>query len=164
MTFEEMFEKYYVNLRHYAYTLLKDKEVSSSVTLGAFMTLYQQWAEFKAESNMKAFLFTIVRNSCYNKLKEQKSQRKKDKELGYLFDETYAEKDLEAEMVYENVLTSVYAAIETLPTKCKVIFKMRYFEQKKIPVIATILKIAINTVRSQLVKARGILKLKAFFS
>lgn len=44
----------------------------------------------------------------------------------------------------------VYDQIERLPEKCRIVFKMAYFEDKKNAEIAEILELSIRTVEHQL--------------
>ena len=65
--------------------------------------------------------------------------------LGLDYYESYEKKIIDKEDIQH-----IYNQIEELPEKCRQIFKMAYFEEKRNAEIAEILNISIRTVEHQL--------------
>ncbi|GHV21789.1 hypothetical protein FACS1894174_05650 [Bacteroidia bacterium] len=58
----------------------------------------------------------------------------------------------------KELLNSVFEAIERLPEKSRVVFKLVYFENKKAAEIAEILQVSVRTVETQIYKSLKFLR------
>ena len=99
-----------------------------------------------------AYLFKAVRNRCLNKLKREQvkdqyiqSTQIDNQLLGLDFYQSH-----EKLLIDKEGLQLLHDQIEALPEKCRIIFKMSYFEEKKNAEIAEILSLSIRTVEHQL--------------
>lgn len=93
-----------------------------------------------------------VRNRCINILKREKvkesyvhSAQLDNQLLGLDYYDLF-----EKLLIVREDMQVIYDQIEQLPEKCKVIFKMSYFEDRKNAEIAELLDISIRTVEHQL--------------
>ncbi|MCD8263552.1 MAG: sigma-70 family RNA polymerase sigma factor [Tannerellaceae bacterium] len=100
----------------------------------------------------RAYLFMAVRNWCINILKREKvkesyvhSAQLDNQLLGLDYYDLF-----EKLLIVREDMQVIYDQIEQLPEKCKVIFKMSYFEDRKNAEIAELLDISIRTVEHQL--------------
>jgi RNA polymerase sigma factor (sigma-70 family) len=64
------------------------------------------------------------------------------------------------EIIREEVLPEVYAAIEALPFQCRRIFKMCYVDGLSNPEIAERSQLSVHAVKNYKVRAIGLLRLK----
>lgn len=100
----------------------------------------------------RSYLFMSVRNRCFNLLKRE--QVKENYIHTTQLDNQILELDYydssEKLIIDKEDMQEVYDQIEQLPEKCRVIFKMAYFEDKKNAEIAEMLEISIRTVEHQL--------------
>ena len=64
------------------------------------------------------------------------------------------------EIIREEVLHEVYAAIEALPFQCRRVFKMCYVDGLSNPEIAERSNLSVHTVKNYKVRAIGLLRLK----
>ena len=97
-----------------------------------------------------SYLLTAVRNKCLNCLKQKESRRKHIEKLISEADEYDDQSSMERNLVEEEYLQRIYNQVDLLPDKCRTIFKMAYFEEKKSSEIAEILNLSIRTVEHQL--------------
>jgi len=100
----------------------------------------------------RSYLFTAVRNRCLNILKREQVQENyvQSAELdNRILGLDYYESS-EKQIVEREDLQQLYNEIERLPEKCRIIFKMAYFEEKRNAEIAETLTISIRTVEHQL--------------
>ncbi|SFL45475.1 MULTISPECIES: RNA polymerase sigma-70 factor [Proteiniphilum] len=100
----------------------------------------------------RSYLFTAVRNKCLNSLIRERVKKNyiqstelDNRILGLDYYDSF-----EKQIIDREDMQYVYDEIEKLPEKCRVIFKMAYFEEKKNAEIAEILDISIRTVEHQL--------------
>lgn len=149
---EEIFRKYYPGLCHFAWRLLNDRDHCEDIVQDAFFAFWKHKNDISTNSvAIKNFLYTSVRNLCYNTIRHEKIKAR------YMesFDEDLCEdaKVLDS-MIRSEVLSEIHKIMELLPDGCRQIFRMGYLEGLPNPKIAKQLGISINTVKTQ--KQRGL--------
>ncbi len=99
--------------------------------------------------NIKAYLFKATYHTSLNYLEEEKRQKAialedLDVELGveYISPET--------KLINKELRDILDKAIESLPPRCKIIYKMAKVEEMKYKEIAEILEISVKTIDNQL--------------
>ncbi len=151
--FEELFKHYSRPLFYYAAKFIDD-EAARDVVQDVFVKL---WADqsITVKQSLNSLLFTMVRNSCLqhlekvkvrNKYLESTRQNLQEEELRFYMDE----KTSLIEQELENKLNEVLC---NLPDRCRLIFRMSRFENKKNKEIAEELDITVKAVEKQITKA-----------
>ncbi len=157
---------YYDRLLYFAWTIIYDKETSRDLVQEAFITYWNQKEHISANPvQIRNFLYVNVKNSCLKHLRHDKVvDRYMDLQDPNPTEEASAlNKMIEAETIGE-----IYAAIESLPERCRKISRMGYLEGLKNHEIAEQLGLSVNTVKTQKKRAlqllRGRLKPEAFLA
>ncbi|RQO74430.1 hypothetical protein DBR43_03280 [Pedobacter sp. KBW06] len=153
---ESLYKSYYDRLLYYAWTIIHDKEVSRDFVQEAFI---RYWDERERVSpnliQIRNFLYVNVKNACLKHLRHDKVVNK----YICLQDPEPAEEAVVLnKMIHAEVIGEIYAAIESLPERCRRISKMGYLEGLKNQEIANELGISINTVRTQKKRAIELLR------
>ena len=138
--FRVIFENYNRLLFTCAVQLVKDKEQAEDIVSEAFAKLWQRHETFNNEDHVKAFLFVATRNACLNHLRHIQRKTASQSELSYL-QKDKDDKDIIMDMIEGELLKKIYPLIETLPNKCRTIFKLIYFEDASTDEVAEKLKI-----------------------
>jgi RNA polymerase sigma-70 factor (family 1) len=150
--FEQMFKTYFRKLAHFAYQLVKEESVAKDVAQDAFVTYWNNRNEVSShEKAIRNFLYTTVRNNCLNILRHNKVV---NQYRGTQDPEPVDDFDIMHALVRSEVVTEIYAAIETLPESCRRISRMGYLDGLKNTEIADALGVSVNTVKTQ--KKRGL--------
>jgi RNA polymerase sigma-70 factor (family 1) len=157
--FRVIFESYNRILFTSAVQLVKDKEQAEDIVSEAFTKLWQRHDTFHTEEHVKAFLFVATRNACLNYLRHIQRKTASQNELSYL-QKDKDDQDIITDMIEGELLKRIYPLIETLPTKCKTIFKLIYFEDASTDEVAQKLKITPRNVLNQKSRAIQLLKKK----
>ena len=126
-------------------------EIAEDIIQDVFLEVWDNLDTYK-EMPSCSYLFMAVRNRCLNILRREQvkdnyiqSTELDNRILGLDYYESYEKKIIDKEDIQH-----IYNQIEELPEKCRQIFKMAYFEEKKNAEIAEILNISIRTVEHQL--------------
>jgi len=126
-------------------------DIAGDIVHDVFLEVWNSLEVYK-EMPSKSYLFMAVRNRCLNFLKREKvkdhyinTAQLDNRILGLDHYESYEKLITEKED-----MQVIYDQIEQLPEKCRIVFKMSYFEDKKNAEIAEILNISIRTVEHQL--------------
>jgi RNA polymerase sigma-70 factor (ECF subfamily) len=157
--FRVIFENYNRILFTCSMQLVKDKEQAEDIVSEAFTKLWQRHDVFQTEEHIKAFLFVTTRNASLNYLRHIQRRTASQSELSYL-QKDKDDQDIITEMIEGELLRKIYPMIETLPNKCKTIFKLIYFEDASTDEVAEKLHITPRNVLNQKRRAIQLLKKK----
>lgn len=156
--FDNLFRQYSKPLFYYAAKFVDD-EAARDIVQDVFVKLWSDQI-LTIRQSLNALLFTMVRNSCLQQLEKQKVRNKyfesaklklQEEELRFYMEEKTSL--LEQEM--ENKLNEVMG---NLPDRCRQIFMMSRFENKKNKEIAEELDISVKAVEKQITKALAIIR------
>jgi RNA polymerase sigma-70 factor (ECF subfamily) len=158
LTFTSVFDKSYAGLVFFSNNLIGDRQEAEDVVQNAFVSYWNCKDEVGREpSIVKSFLYTTVRNACMDLLRHRKVVQKFRNQLD---DDPIEESFVENEMIRAEVLSEIFNAIELLPSGCRQVLKMSYFEGKRNQEISDDLGVSINTVKTQKQRALQLLRLK----
>lgn len=156
--YKYLYDNHYLVLCKMASQYLHDDFLAESIVGDVIFHIWEIRCDLYITTSIRSFLVKCVRNKCLDYIRSQYNQKNQsmtglvDKDLNY---EMYAISDdyplgtlLEKELENE-----VNEAVERLPEKCKMIFKMSRFEGKKGVEIAKELNVSINTVKYHLKNA-----------
>lgn len=147
--YKELFVSFYNSLLRFALTLVKSKEQAEEIVSDVFTNIWEKRKRIDSISNLKVYLFIAVKNTSLNYLSRQnKNLTDNVDEAGIEFRSVYF--DPEQLMVTAEMIARIKGAIEQLPPKCKLIFKLIKEEELKYRDVAEILGISVKTVESQI--------------
>lgn len=154
--FEMHFRTYYQPLCNYAYTFIQDKDEAEEIVQSSFLSFWEKRQTLAIHTSLKSYLYTMVRNACFNVIKHEKIKQKHAAEH-------LATGDTAHESVANTVLASeleqrIHEAMEQLPAQCRLIFKLSRFEELKYAEIADQLTLSVKTVENQMGKALRIMR------
>jgi len=149
--YEEMFRTYFSSLSYFAQKYISDLDTCKEIVHNVFINIWEKREEFDFEKPAKSYLFTSVYNRCMNFIRDNK-KFKTDVEL----EEIHNISDLSqhSETIEAAELESkIWKVINSLPEKCREVFVLNRFEDKKYSEIAEHLNISVKTVETQMSKA-----------
>lgn len=150
---DDAFRRYYRPLCLYAMHYLHDMALVEDIVQDCFTELWERLITEKEVSNVKAYLYMMVRNHCYDTLKKDNPTlcdcSPSDLE-DIISDEECEERSL--------IEARLWTAIDALPERCREVFLLSKRDGLKYKEIADKLDISVNTVENQVSKALRILK------
>lgn len=69
---DELFSAYYKDVYRYLYSLCRDASLSEDLTSDVFLEVVKSISSFRAESDVKTWLFSIARHRWYKYLRKKK--------------------------------------------------------------------------------------------
>lgn len=149
----------------FAYSYLGNMQDAEDVVMEAYI---QYWENKDKETfratNIKGYIFTIIRNRCIDMLEERKNLLKKNDELyqhliGEIELNISSLKDCDPSALFTNEIeTIVNETIEALPNRTREIFYERYIEQKSYKTIAENFGISVKGVEFHISKSLNMLR------
>ena len=158
--FEEIFHAYYPVLCNYAANITKEQTMAEDAVGEVFLKLWEGRESIVIESSLKSFLFKSVYHQCLNVLKHVRVQNKYRDFFLHHPPINEDEADYPLSSLIENEINDILnQTIEQLPEQCRKIFTMSRIDCMKHEEIAQELGISINTVRTQIHRALGKLRI-----
>ena len=151
--FEDLFRQYSKPLFYYAAKFV-DSETARDIVQDVFVKL---WSDHSITINqsLNALLFTMIRNNCLQHLEKQKVRNKYSKSAGMLLreDELRYYMEEKTSLIEQGLEDKLNEVLNNLPERCKEVFKLSRFENKKNREIAKELDISVKAVEKQVSKA-----------
>tara|TARA_Y100001933_G_C18962841_1_gene548937 strand:- start:927 stop:1487 length:561 start_codon:yes stop_codon:yes gene_type:complete len=152
--FKRFFEDTYESLVQYADSYLFQKSASEDIVQEVFIYLWENAPKMTIRTSFDSYLFTMVRNRCLNHLKSIKiTDEAKVLDIQHLVNTEY-ELDVFSEEDQLVIHGQALKAVEMLPSRMQRIVRMKYIENYKYMDIAEELGISVNTVKTQLKRAK----------
>ena len=147
--YKELFTSLYSYLFRFARTLLKSRESAEEVVSDVFIKVWERRKELEKIDNLKVYLYVSTRNIAYNYLdKQRRNPTNSIDDFETEFTSIYF--DPEQLLVTADMLALIQKAIDQLPPKCKMIFKLAKEDGLKYREVAEVLNVSIKTVENQL--------------
>ncbi len=145
MSIEEKVIKYSDMVYKIAYTMTSRKSDADDIYQEVFIKLFEKNIDFDSEEHEKAWIIRVTINCC--KMLKRKSFFKREVRLDDNIDYPFKEDRFE-----------VLEYVKKLPIKYNTVIYLFYYEGYQINEIARILETSEGTVKSQLSRARKMLK------
>jgi RNA polymerase sigma-70 factor, ECF subfamily len=152
-------------LYSYAMVLSRNHAEAEDLVQETYVRAIQAMGRLRAGSNMKSWLFTILRNIWFNQLRKRRNGPQMveiEVEDGLANNIVEPSKDSHDLYVSKIETEQVRAAIQELPVQSREIILLREYEDLSYQEIASVLDCPLGTVMSRLGRARA--KLRALLS
>lgn len=136
----------------FAIGFLKNKEISEEIVSDVYVKIWNNRSQLESIINLKSYLFICVRNGCLSHLRKTKNEKIISIDSLNEFSFMSFERPEDA-LIEKEIIEQIYAAIETLPCKCKLAFTLAKINGLKYKEIAEVLGITEKTVNNHLVLA-----------
>ena len=148
--FRELYHIYHKRLHYFAFALVKMKEAAEEIVEDVFIRLWHQRATITQINNLKIYLYTATKNTALNYL--SKKARESMVEPFDNIDIALQETGISPEqiMITAETYQKIRQAVEALPPRCKMIFKLIREDGLKYKEVSEILNISINTIDAQM--------------
>ncbi|MDR1517684.1 MAG: RNA polymerase sigma-70 factor [Dysgonamonadaceae bacterium] len=158
---KQIYLTFYPKLFRLAIYYVRVKATAEEIVSDTFFSIWQQRSQLLEIHDFNAFVYQITRNISISYLRKQTSSNKNidsaDVDIFFNSAETP-----ESELISAELMRNLNQAIEKLPEKCKLVFKLIREENLKYKEVASMLNISIKTVEAHIsmavLKLRDILK------
>jgi RNA polymerase sigma-70 factor (ECF subfamily) len=138
------------NLRRYARSLARNADDADDLVQDALVSALAKWQQYQRGTNLRAWLFAIIRNAFYDRMRSGRRQA----EVPLLEDEHRPAPGNQEDHVR---CGEVARAFRRLPSHSREVITLVVFEGMGYAQAAAVLGIRTGTVRSRLSRARSML-------
>lgn len=157
--YKKLFFCFHPSLFRFSYHLLKDAEIAEEVVSDVMMRIWDMENRLAQVDNLKHYLFTSTRNACLTRLAKKKLDVIEWNDAAGL--DMVEKNNPEHGLLLTEMEGIVESAVESLPSKCRMVFRLIKEEGFSHREVASILEISQNTIethmRLALRKIRGAL-------
>lgn len=148
--FSELFHKTYNPMLRYASRIISDEEAARDVLQDVYIKLWHKRFELDTDKSLKALLYRMVRNKCYNHLRD-------NSRVSLGVDESQPDpmplnEETETED-HDKLKTRLNQWIEELPVRQREAFELSRFEGLDHEEIADVMECSPRTVNNHIVSA-----------
>ena len=145
-----LYQQFHKRLQHFAKALLRNDEIAEEVVEDVFVKLWGRRDKITEIGNITVYLYVAVKNQSLNELSRMAKE---------LVNTSFNYLDIELEqccanphelMVTAEMMQRMQHAIDALPPRCKMIFKLIREDGLKYKEVGEILNISINTIDAQM--------------
>lgn len=154
--FSFLFREYYPALCYFSSQFVKEKSIAEEIAGDALMKLWQRRENFDKMATINSFLYTTARNASLNWIRQQRKVSRMLKEMDYLTQGSELNKF--QKIIETETYREIFIALDSLPPKCREIFKMLFIEGKGYDQIALELNLSTKTIYSQKDRALSLIR------
>lgn len=152
----KIYNKYWEVMYMAAYNLVKDQSVCEDIVQEVFISLWQRREKLAIKTSLKSYLYTSTVYKVYDHFNKNKKMLKD--ELFDDFENKIETSNPETKLMHQELISYLDSIIDTLPDKCKEVYKLSRENMLSNKEIAEQLNISQRTVEGHISKALKILK------
>lgn len=147
--YKELFTAFYPRLMPLAVSIIKSRQSAEEIVSDVFINIWQKRSRLEHISNLKLYLYTATRNTALNYRERENPAQTIDLaelpvELGML------PMNPEGLLITAEMKKMIREAVNQLPNRCQLIFKLVKEDELKYREVAELLKISVKTVEAQM--------------
>jgi RNA polymerase sigma-70 factor (ECF subfamily) len=151
-SFEKFYQLFFFRLYQFAFLYVHSKESAEEVVNDVFLSLWQKRKTLDTINNINVYLYVAVKNASLNWLR--KNRRVFTVSIDELrVDHLHLVPNPEILLITREFQSLILKAIEQLPPRCKIIFKLIKEDGLSYKEVASILDLSVKTVDAQLYHA-----------
>jgi len=146
-----IFERYYKYLVVTAYNIQDDDNRAKDIAQDVLFEFWKKRESLEITTSLKAYLRRAVLNKSIDEIRSRKRLVFDDKIMEQQMDTAEATTNVSLEQ--QDLKHLITSAIESLPERCKLVFRLSRFEDMSHKEIAAQLNISTKTIENQITKA-----------
>lgn len=150
--FRRLFDNYYQKLFHLAFYFLKSKELSEEAVSDVFFLIWKRRDKLTDVDNIEKYLYTSVKNQALHYIRRTNPVDTETLDL-YIMEPFPDENDPEKRLLNQEYQTLIQKAVNSLPEKCREVFRLVLSDRLKHKQIAQLLDISEKTVEAHITTA-----------
>ena len=160
LAFEKVYRQYFIRLFRFCFSIVHQKEAAEEIVNDVFLYLWKRREQSGDIRNLEVYLYIATKNLSLNYLRDNHFLHVVDisEQIGQ-----YIKLEVTPGTMMESAETirQLLDAIDELPPRCKLIFKLIKEDGLKYKDVAALLNISVKTVEAQL--AIAMKKIAALF-
>lgn len=154
--FEQLFKFYYLRLTRFAWRYLKSKAIAEELVQEIFTNIWESHESWVIKGDLRSYLYRTVNNRALNYLKHKTIETEYDTQ--WMEKEKSSIWEFEEQESNEYIKKIIEQAIEELPIRSKMTYKLHWYDGLTYVEIAKVMDVSVKTVESQMTRTLKILR------
>ena len=150
LVYEALFSDYYTHLVRFADHYTLDQKASEDIVQDLYLYIWENAQKINIHTSIKAYFYQSLKNRCLNYLKSLKLKDEKN----VIYVDALLNSDDDTAFFDPEILDQIKKSMNDLPPQMAKIIKLKYIEGLKQVEIAEQLGVSVNTVKTQLKRAK----------
>lgn len=159
----KLFSLYHKPLSQFVSRQISDKQQSEEIVQDIFIHFLESLRDFRYQSSLKTFLYTIARNKVIDYIRKKKIKQVLFSAMPSFIVEGLAHVFMDDELEQKELAQKLENTFEQLPHDYQLVLRLKYIEEQPVDVIASKLAKTFKSTESLLFRARKAF-VKAFHS
>ena len=147
--YKELFVLLHSRLKQFAYSILKSQEEAEELVSDLFIKVWEKRNQLTTIDSPLLYFYTTAKNLAFNRISKQKRQQSLPPEE-WLIQLNSIYFDPEQLMMTEEMMRQIRQAINNLPPRCRIIFKLVKEDGLKYREVAELLQLSVKTIEAQM--------------
>ncbi len=147
--YKQLFLLLHDPLSKFAYSILKSKEESEELISDLFIRIWEKRSNLTVIDTPRLYFYTTTKNMALSRISRQKKQAGINPE-NWLITLNSIYFNPEKLMITEEILRQIQLSVNSLPPRCRLIFKLVKEDGLKYREVAELLHLSIKTVETQM--------------
>lgn len=148
--FAQIYHHFYRRLLAFANTILHSAILSEEVIEDVFIKLWRRRQNLSGINNLSVYLYVAAKNTALNAIAGKAKELVTKPFDSIDFDFNHDSLDPYQLLITQEMMQRMRKAIDQLPPRCKMIFKLVREDGLKYKEVAVILNISVNTIDAQM--------------
>lgn len=150
--FRQIFDALFTNLSKFSFSFVQSKEASVEIVDELFVHIWTHRNKITQINDLKVYLYTATKNASLNYISKKAKQIEAEpyENLQVQIADGASPEQL---MITKEMFQKIKQAVDTLPPRCKLIFKLVREDGLRYSEVAEILNLSIKTIDAQMVIA-----------
>jgi len=149
IAYKELFVLLHSRLKQFAYSILKSGEEAEELVSDIFIGIWEKRDQLTSIESPLLYFYTTAKNLAYNRINKLKRQQSTAPDEWFIqFQSIYF--DPEQLMMTEEMVRQIRKAVNDLPPRCKLIFKLVKEDGLKYREVAELLQLSVKTIEAQM--------------
>ena len=149
LAFKQFYQLLFFKLYQFAYSYVRSKESAEELVNDVFLAFWQKRKTIGTITNINVYLYVAIKNASLNWLRKNKLEVPVSID-SLTVHHMQLSPNPESLLISRELQAQIAEAIEKLPPRCKLIFKLVKEDALSYKEVAAILEISVKTVDTQL--------------
>ena len=152
VSFEQFYKDHYSSFCFFANRYVNNTTTAEAIVSDVALKVWERKEGLKNPAALKSYFYSSIRNACLNHIIKEK--RKAAKKAKYINTMKREEPSFIENIIHTETLSTLEAAVHTLPVQCRRVFIKLFFEGKSLAETAKEMNLTVSTIKNQ--RLRGI--------
>jgi len=151
-SFRQLFHLYAKKLTQFAFAIVKSNDAAREIVDEVFIKIWRNKSSITTIQNLTIYLYTAIKNTSLNYL-SARARENMVESFDFFSVQLSDNNSPEKTLITSEMLKKINAAIDELPPRCKMVFKLVREDGLSYKEVGAILKISPKTVDAQMMIA-----------